>query len=76
MDVYLNQISGYFTQVPLWPFVLLAMIMTCAGIYQLYIRKQRSIDADNFRLSIHSILSGLYPEPANWPKDIGVYFLQ
>jgi hypothetical protein len=73
MDVYRNQISGYFTQVPLWPFVLLAMIMTCAGIYQLYIRKQRFIDADNFRLSIHSILSGLYPEPANWPKDIDVY---
>lgn len=73
MDEFLNQISGYFTKVPIWPLVLLAAVITCAGIYGLFIRKQRSIDANNFRLSIHSILSGLYPEPSNWPKDIGVY---
>ncbi|TFH08163.1 MAG: hypothetical protein E4H07_08110 [Nitrosomonadales bacterium] len=73
MDVYLNQISGYFTEVPMWPLVLLAAAITCAGIYELYIRKLRSIAAKRFRLSIHSILSGLYPEPVNWPKDIGAY---
>ena len=73
MDEYLNQISGYFTQVPMWPLVLLAVIITCAGSYELFIRKNRATAANNFRLSIHYILSGLYPEPANWPKDIGVY---
>ncbi len=73
MDEYLNQISGYFTRVPLWPLVLLAGAITCAGIYGLFVRKRRAIAANNFRLSILSILSGLYPEPVNWPKDIGVY---
>jgi hypothetical protein len=73
MDEFFNQISGYFIKVPIWPLVLLAAAITCAGIYGLFIRKRRLTVANNFRLSIHSILSGLYPEPSNWPKDIGVY---
>ena len=73
MDVFLNQISGYFEKVPVWPFVLLAVAITCAGIYEVYNRKRRAVAASKFRLSIHSILSGLYPEPVNWPKEVGVY---
>jgi len=73
MDEFLNQISGYFTRVPIWPLALLAVAITCAGIYEPFRRKRYAIAANNFRLSIHSILSGLYPEPVNWPKDIGVY---
>lgn len=73
MDVYINQISGYFTNVPMWPFVLLALAITCAGIYEIYNRKRHAAAANKFRLSIHSILSGLYPEPVDWPKDIGAY---
>ena len=76
MDVFLNQISGYFTKVPLWPFVLLALAIICAGIYEVYNRKRRAACANKFRLSIHSILSGLYPEPVNWPKDIGEYLCE
>ena len=73
MDVFLNQISGYFTKVPGWPFVLIALALTCAGILEFYNRKRHASAANRFRLSIHSILSGLYPEPVSWPKDIGVY---
>jgi len=73
MDIFLTQISGYFTKVPMWPIVLLALAITCAGIYEIYNRKRHASDANKFRLSIHSILSGLYPEPVNWPKDIGLY---
>lgn len=73
MGVYLNQISGYFTKVPMWPFVLLAVAITCAGIYEIYNRKRQAAAANKYSLSIHSILSGLYPKPVNWPKDIGVY---
>ena len=73
MDVFLNQVSGYFTKVPVWPIVLLVLAITCAGIYEIYNRKRHASAVNRFRLSIHSILSGLYPEPVNWPKDIGVY---
>ena len=73
MDVFFDQVSGYFEKVPLWPFVLLALAIICAGIYEIYNRKRRAVAANKFRLSIHSILSGLYPEPDNWPKEIGVY---
>lgn len=73
MDKYLNQISGYFTHVPAWPIVLLMAVIACAGIYQIFIRRYRTISSSNCRSSIHSILSGLYPEPTNWPKDVGKY---
>ena len=73
MDVFLNQISGYFTKVPGWPFVLIALALICAGILEFYNRKRRAVAANRFRLSIHSILSGLYPEPVNWSKDTVVY---
>jgi hypothetical protein len=76
MDVFLNQISGYFTKVPGWPFVLIALAITCAGIVELYNRKRHASAANGFRLSIHSILSGLYPEPVSWPKDIGEYLCE
>jgi hypothetical protein len=76
MDEFFNQISGYFTKVPVWPFVLLALAITCAGIFELYNRKRRAVHAKRFRLSIHSILSGLYPEPDNWPEDIGKYLCE
>jgi hypothetical protein len=76
MDVFLNQISGYFTKVPGWPFVLIGLAITCAGIFELYNRKRHASAANRFRLSIHSILSGLYPEPVSWPKDIGEYLCE
>jgi hypothetical protein len=76
MDVFINQISGYFTKVPMWPIVLLALAITCAGIYEVYNRKRRAVSTNRFRSSIHSILSGLYPEPVNWPKDIGEYLCE
>ncbi len=76
MDVFLNQISGYFTKVPGWPFVLIALALTCAGILEFYNRKRHASAANRFRLSIHSILSGLYPEPVSWPKDIGEYLCE
>jgi len=76
MDVFLNQISGYFTEVPGWPFVLIAFALTCAGLFEIYNRKRHARAVNRFRLSIHSILSGLYPEPINWPKDIDVYLCE
>jgi len=77
MDVFLNQISGYFTKVPGWPFVLISLGLICAGLFELYNRKRHASAANRFRLSIHSALSGLYPEPVNWPKkDIGAYLCE
>jgi hypothetical protein len=76
MDAFVNQISGYFSKVPGWPFVLMALALICAGLFELYNRKRHAAAANRFRLSIHSVLSGLYPEPVNWPKDINVYLCE
>lgn len=73
MNEYTDQISGYFNQVPMWPLVLLAVAIVISGIYELFHRKQRANAIDDFRSAILSTLSGLYPEPANWPKSIDTY---
>ncbi|MCX7183305.1 MAG: hypothetical protein NTY92_05055 [Nitrosospira sp.] len=73
MEEYLSQISGYFSQVPMWPLVLLFLVLTFARIYELFNRKSRVNAVKDFHASIDSVLVGLYPEPTNWPKNIDVY---
>ena len=73
MEEYLNQISGYFSQVPMWPLVLLFLVLTFARIYELFNRKSRVNAVKDFHASIDSVLVGLYPEPTHWPKNIDVY---
>ena len=76
MDEFSNQIASYFTEVPGWPFVLIAFALICAGLFEIYNRKRHARAVNRFRLSIHSILSDLYPEPINWPKNIDVYLCE
>ncbi|MBA4141522.1 MAG: hypothetical protein H0X43_00615 [Nitrosospira sp.] len=73
MSEYTDQIAEYFNRVPMWPLVLLAVGIVFAGIYELIIRKRWADAADEFRSAILSTLSGLYPEPTNWPKNIDTY---
>jgi hypothetical protein len=68
-----DQIAAYFNQVPMWPLVLLAAATVVAGIYELYYRKRRNEAAEEFRSAILHTLSGLYPEPVNWPRSIDTY---
>lgn len=65
-----DQISAYFSHVPMWPLGLLALIVVVIGIYEVVDRKRQVSAAENFRSTILTALSGLYPEPVNWPKDI------
>ncbi|WP_090881894.1 hypothetical protein [Nitrosovibrio sp. Nv6] len=73
MNEFTDQIAGYFNQVPMWPLVLLGMGIVVTGIYELFHRKRRAEAAEEFRSVILSTLSGLYPEPTNWPKSIDTY---
>ncbi len=73
MNEYTDQIAQYFNKVPMWPLVLLAAGMVIVGIYELIHRKRHAKAVDEFRSAILSTLSGLYPEPTNWPKNIDTY---
>ncbi|MEO8991591.1 MAG: hypothetical protein ABI284_02630 [Nitrosospira sp.] len=68
-----DQITAYFDQVPMWPLVLLGGAIVVAGIYELIYRKRRNEAAEEFRSAILHTLSGLYPEPVNWPRSIDIY---
>ncbi|HKX53806.1 MAG TPA: hypothetical protein VJM47_08400, partial [Nitrosospira sp.] len=69
MNEFSDQISAYFTHVPMWPLVLLSAGIVVAGIYEMFTRKRRTEAAEEFRSAILSTLSGLYPEPTNWPRS-------
>lgn len=73
MNEYTDQISGYFDKVPMWPLVLLAVAIVISAVYELIHRKRLADAANDFRSAILTTLSGLYPEPTNWPKSIDTY---
>jgi hypothetical protein len=73
MEQFTDQIAEYFNRVPMWPLVLLGAGIVIAALYELFTRKRRAEAAEEFRLGILSTLSGLYPEPTNWPKSIDTY---
>ena len=73
MDLFFDQIAAYFTEVPAWPFVLMALALICAGLFEIYNRKRHASAVDRFRSSIYSILSGVYPDPIKWPDNMDVY---
>ena len=73
MNEFSDQISAYFSHVPMWPLVLLGAGIVVAGIYEMFTRKRRTEAAEEFRSAILSTLSGLYPEPTNWPRSIDTY---
>jgi hypothetical protein len=73
MNEYTDQISGYFNQMPMWPLVLLAAALVFSSIYELFQRRIHNQAVRDYRARILSVLSGLYPEPTNWPKSIDTY---
>lgn len=73
MNEYTDQIAGYFEKVPMWPLLLLGAGIVVTGIYELIHRRQHAAAVAEFRAAILSTLSGLYPEPTNWPKSIDTY---
>lgn len=70
MTEFTEQISAYFSHMPMWPLALLALIVAVIAVYELVDRKRRISAAEDFRSTILVALSGLYPEPAFWPEDI------
>jgi len=70
MNEFTDQISAYFSHVPMWPMLLLALIVVVIGVYEVVDRRRQVSASDNFRSTILKALSGLYPEPVNWPEDI------
>ena len=73
MNEYTDQIAQYFNKVPMWPLVLLAFGIVVVGIYELIRRKRHAEAVDEFRSAVLSTLSGLYPKPTNWPRNIDTY---
>lgn len=73
MDENINQITGYFETVPLWPFVLFGFLGLVAVFVEILNRKRRANAIDNFRYTIETELAVLYPTHKGWPRNINTY---
>lgn len=73
MDENINQITGYFETVPLWPFILFGFLALVAVFVEILNRKRRANAIDNFRYTIETELACLYPRHKGWPKNINTY---
>lgn len=73
MEQFIEQVSGYFETVPLWPFAMLSLLAMVALIVEILNRKRRAAALDNFHYTIEKELSGMYPEPTNWPENVDQY---
>ena len=73
MNENIDQIAGYFETVPLWPFVLFGLLGLVAVFVEILNRKRRADAIDNFRYTIETELTALYPKHKGWPRDITTY---
>lgn len=73
MNEYTDQISVYFETVPLWPFYLFGILGVGALAIDLVNRKRKEDALFNYRNTIETELSGMYPKPINWPKNVNQY---
>ncbi len=73
MNEYIDQISGYFETVPLWPFFLLGFAGIVAIMVDIINRKRRAMAIENFRATIEIELADMYPQHKRWPKNINHY---
>ncbi len=62
MNEIIDQISGYFETVPLWPFVLFGFLGLVAVFVEILNRKRRADAIDNFRYTIETELADMYPQ--------------
>lgn len=73
MDVYIEQISKYFENVPLWPFYLFGLVGLFAVAVEIVNRKRRKDAIENFRYTIETELASMYPKHIRWPENINTY---
>lgn len=73
MDENINQITGYFETVPLWPFILLGAVGLVAVFVEILNRKRRSMAIEDFRYTIETELASMYPKHIRWPKNVNTY---
>ncbi len=73
MEEYIEQISKYFTNVPLWPFFLLGFIGLVSLAIEAVNRKRREAAISNFRAMFEEDLPGLYPTITRWPENVNAY---
>lgn len=73
MDENINQITGYFETVPLWPFILFGLLGVVAVFVEILNRKRRADAIDNFRYTIETELAMLYPIHKGWPRNINTF---
>jgi len=73
LNEIIDQISGYFETMPLWPIALFGLLGLAAVFVEILNRKRRADAIDNFQYTIETELADMYPQHKRWPKNINTY---
>lgn len=68
-----DQISQYFSEVVMWPFTLLGLVILFALGVELLNRRRRVDAVDYYDTTFKTELAGLYPNPTDWPEDLALH---
>jgi len=75
LDKFIEQVSLYIQEAPVWPFTLLGFILVVGVAVDIINRRRRTAAVEYFDLAFQEELTGLYPAATRWPDDLAAYML-
>lgn len=73
MDKFIEQVSLYIQEAPVWPFTLLGFILIVGVAVDIINRRRRDGAVEYFDSVFQEELTGLYPAATRWPDDMAAY---
>lgn len=73
MDKFIEQISLYIKDAPVWPFTLLGFVLIAGVVADVINRRRRDGAVEYFDSAFQEELAGLYPIATRWPDDLAAY---
>lgn len=73
MDKFIEQVSLYIQEAPVWPFTLLGFILVVGVAVDIINRRRRTTAVEYFDSAFQEELTGLYPTATRWPDDLAAY---
>lgn len=73
MEKFIEQVSLYIHDAPVWPFTLLGFVLFVGVGVDLVNRRRRTGAVEYYDSVFHEELVGLYPAITRWPDDLATY---
>ncbi|ABI59354.1 MULTISPECIES: hypothetical protein [Nitrosomonas] len=73
MEKFIEQVSLYIHDAPIWPFTLLGLVLVVGVGVDIINHRRRAGAVEYYDSVFHEELIGLYPVTTRWPDDLVAY---